>query len=320
LLLSIIIPVRNEINYIEKSFISIIKAVRKISYEIIFVDGKSRDGTYEWLERKIDDYSNCTLITNEKKYVNFGFNLAYPKTIGQYVARLDGHTIYPEKYFRNAIEILNNDIADIVGGPAIHIGKTWKGDTIAKCMMHPFGVGGSNFRTSHTRMFVDTVPFPIYKRYVLDDVGLYDEKLIRNQDDELNYRCRSKGYKILMHPKLKTKYFVRENLRGLCSQYFNYGIFKPIVFKKVPYGKRWYHYVPPIFCILISITFLLVKLHWIFILPIILYIFFCLIFSIYIQQTIMSKFFSIFVFPSLHFSYGFGYLFGFVRLLKEKVW
>ena len=78
-------------------------------------------------------------------------------------------------------------------------------------MMSPFGVGGASFRTSTSKMYVDTVPFAVYKKRVFEELGLYNEKLIRNQDDEFNYRCGSKGYKILMHPDLKTEYYVREN-------------------------------------------------------------------------------------------------------------
>ena len=100
-------------------------------------------------------------------------------------------------------------------------------------MMHPFGVGNSKFRISNEEQYVDTVPFPFHKRKVLEEVGLYDEELIKNQDDELNYRCVENGFKIFMSPKLKTNYLVRENLIDLSEQYFLYGLYKPLVFKKV---------------------------------------------------------------------------------------
>ena len=145
MLLSIIVPVRNEIAHISNSFNSIIKAASKLESEIFFVDGKSNDGTYEWLQNVTKTINNCKLVINNEKYVNFGFNQVFNQAKGKYISRIDGHTVYPENYFSNAINILKNQSVDVVGGPAKHIGTGWKGEIIATCMMHPFGTGNSKF-------------------------------------------------------------------------------------------------------------------------------------------------------------------------------
>ena len=126
-------------------------------------------------------------------------------------------------------------------------------------MMHPFGVGNSKFRTSNKEQYVDTVPFPIYKGDVLKNIGLYDEEL-KNQDDELNTGVAN-GYKILMSPLLKTNYLVRENLFDLSKQYYLYGLYKPIVFKKVVYGFRSYHFAPAIHLILSILSLAIIGLN-----------------------------------------------------------
>ena len=105
MLLSIIIPVRNEISHISNSFNSIIKAASKLESEIFFVDGLSDDGTYEWLKNVTKKINNCWLMINDKKYVSHGFNQVYKKARGKYISRIDGHTIYPENYFCDAISI-----------------------------------------------------------------------------------------------------------------------------------------------------------------------------------------------------------------------
>ena len=319
MLLSVIIPVRNEIEYIKKTFNSIIQSTNGIDCQIIFVDGESSDGTYEWLKEEIDKLNNFSLLVNKKKFVNHGFNLAYPKAIGKYISRLDGHSVYPKIYFKNAIRILkeNKDIS-VIGGPAIHKGLSWKGKSIANCMMNPFGVGGSSFRTENSRMYVDTVPFAIYRRNLFDELGLYNEKLVRNQDDEFNYRCRAHGYKILMHPDLKTEYFVRESLTDLIKQYYYYGLYKPDVFKLVPTGKSWYHFIPSLYIIQIPIAIYLSKIDPKFLLPIILYAIICIFESIRCQSSLKMILLSIFVFPCIHFSYGFGFLLGYIRRLNLK--
>ncbi len=315
-LLSIIIPVYNEIKFIEAVFASILKS-DFINKEVFFVDGMSNDGTYEWLKFSIKDLPNYFLFRNQNRYVSYGFNMVYKKTKGKYICRLDGHSIYPPKYFTNAIKLLKNNNVHVVGGPALHVGKTRKGKIIAKCMTSPFGVGMSYFRIGSKEKNVDTVPFPIYKRLVLDHVGTYDEELIRNQDDELNYRCISMGYKILMHPDLKTKYFVRGKLRDLWVQYFQYGLFKPLVLKKVPKSGRFHHFIPSLFLLSNLIFLFLTYFNWIFIAPLFVYLILVIIFSFYIQKSLLDSIYSIFVFPCLHFSYGLGFLFGIKKLKNE---
>ena len=312
-IVSIVIPVYNEIDTIKDAFISICNSNydRK---EIFFVDGMSNDGTYEWLDQAVKDVPNCYLEKNEKRFVSYGFNQVFPKTVGKYVSRLDGHSKYPSDYFEIAVNILDRDEADVVGGPAKHVGKTWKGETIASCMMHPFGVGLSSFRTETRKKYVDTVPFPVYKRSVLENVGLYDEELVRNQDDELNYRCGAKGYRILMDPALGTKYFVRENLSDLWKQYFQYGLFKPLVFKKVPQGRRWHHFMPAVFSVFLPVLSGLGLLHWSFLLPVMTYFTLLVIISGFIQNSMCKKFYSILVFPCLHFGYGLGFISGQINL------
>ena len=313
MLLSVVIPVRNEILYISKSFVSIINASSKVESELFFIDGLSDDGTYEWLKNAIKTIDNCKLFRNDKKYVSHGFNQIYNNTKGEFISRLDGHTIYPETYFTDAIEIFKNKHADAVGGPANHIGIEWRGKIIANCMMHPFGVGNSKFRTSNKEQYVDTVPFPIYKRDVLKNIGLYDEELIKNQDDELNYRCVANGYKILMSPLLKTNYLVRENLFDLSKQYYLYGLYKPIVFKKVVYGFRSYHFAPAIHLILSILSLVIIGLNGFGLLYFFCYLFFAFIFSIRKGRSIKYTIYSIFVFSTIHYSYGLGFIIGYMK-------
>ncbi|OUX32420.1 MAG: hypothetical protein CBE24_03245 [bacterium TMED264] len=317
MLLSVIIPIRNEILYIPNSFESIILACLKIESEILFVDGQSDDGTYEWIKNEIKQIDNCKLFQNEKKIVSHGFNQVFNKARGQYISRIDGHSVYPETYFSDAIDIFNKHEVDVVGGPANHIGIGWKGKVIASCMMHPFGVGNSKFRISNKEQYVDTVPFPIYKRKVLERVGLYDTELIKNQDDELNFRCVEKGFRIYMSPKLKTNYLVRENLMDLSKQYFLYGFYKPLVFKKVGYGARIYHFAPASHFIFSVLFFALLILNQYAFLYFFCYLMFSFIFSIKKNRSVKSTFYSIIVFLSIHYSYGIGFLLGYYKRMHK---
>ena len=110
--LSIIIPIHNEILYIPKSFESIILAGSEIESEFFFFYGQSNDGTYEWIKKEIKKIDNCRLILNDKKFVSHGFNIVFNDTKGEFISRVDGHTIYPKSYFSDAMDIFskNNEV------------------------------------------------------------------------------------------------------------------------------------------------------------------------------------------------------------------
>jgi hypothetical protein len=115
-------------------------------------------------------------------------------------------------------------------------------------MSSPFGVGGSTFRTVKDRaMAVDTVAFPAYSRHVLTAAGAFDEELVRNQDDEYNYRLRQMGFKIYLMPDIHSKYYSRSTIGSLWRQYFQYGYWKVRVMQKHPRQMRWRQFAPPTF-------------------------------------------------------------------------
>ncbi len=318
MLLSVIVPIRNEIRYIKDSFKSIMESISTIESEVFFIDGKSTDGTYEWLIDAVKNHKNCYLRNNDNRTVSKSFNSVFNETKGQYISRIDGHTIYPKTYFEDSIQIIKIKNVDVVGGPAKHIGKNWKGKTIATCMMSIFGVGNSKFRISKIESYVDTIPFPVYKRSVLNDVGLYDEELIRNQDDELNYRCISKGYKIFMSPILMTKYIVRDNLLDLWKQYFFYGYYKPLVFKKVKQSFKLYQFIPLIHTFFSILAFILSYLNLYYSSYFLLYFLFTIIFSLINNNSMRSFLFGVLVYTCLHYSYGVGMQIGYLKRFIKK--
>ena len=204
-----------------------------------------------------------------------------------------------------------------MGGPAKHVGIGWKGEIIATCMMHPFGTGNSKFRISKKEQLVNTVPFPIYKRKVLKKVGLYDEELIKNQDDELNYRCIANGFKILMSPILTTKYLVRENAILLSKQYYLYGLHKPIVFKKVRKSYKIYHFAPAFHFLFSFLSLILFPLNNYSVFYIFCYLFLSLLFSFKNVKSIRTISYRVLIFSTIHYSYGLGFVQGYLKRFLE---
>jgi hypothetical protein len=128
------------------------------------------------------------------------------------------------------------------------VGQTPVAEAIAVAMSSTFGVGNSAFRTvSERTMLVDTVAFPAYTRAVLDRVGPFDTELVRNQDDEYNYRLRKFGGRVLLAADVRARYYSRSSLRTLWRQYFQYGYWKVRVLQKHPRQMRARQFIPALF-------------------------------------------------------------------------
>jgi glycosyltransferase involved in cell wall biosynthesis len=315
--ISICIPILNEENHIDDLLESLINTHHK-DKEIVLIDGCSTDNTVEKIRHWQSKYSNIKLIENHAVYVSHGFNKAFNMTESKYIALIGAHAVYPKNYFAKGIEILDRNESDAVGGPLIHKGKDWKGKIIANCMMSQFGVGDVEFRTSKERGYVDSVPMAIYKREIFSNIGLFDEQLVRNQDDEFHYRLNAHGYRILMEPEMASIYFVRNNLLLLWKQYFSYGYYKPLVIKKVRSCIRARHLVPASFVSYIITLPLLINYRYFFIIPLFFYIIIILILSLKYFNSLKDILYSSMCFITLHISYGLGFLLGIPRALHIK--
>lgn len=135
-----------------------------------------------------------------------------------------------------------------MGGALTTVGETDSARAIALAQSSAFGVGGVAFRTWREKpTYVDTLAFGAYRRDVFDRIGDFDEELVRNQDDEFNYRLIQAGGKILMDPSIRTVYYSRASLKGLWRQYFQYGYYKVRVIQKLGAIPSWRHLVPASF-------------------------------------------------------------------------
>jgi GT2 family glycosyltransferase len=253
------------------------------------------------------------LVNNEQKFVSYGFNKAFPLSKGKYVTLMGAHAQYPTNFFNTGVSSLEKNECDSVGGPLLQVGKTETGKAIAYAMSTKFGVGGTEFRTETKKMYVDSVAFAIYKREIFEKVGLLDEELIRNQDDEFHYRINAAGYRILMVPEMACVYYVRNTISGLFKQYFQYGLYKPRVFKKVRKGFRLRHMIPSLFVLYTwSLPLIYLLPMWVVFLAI--YIIFLFYYSFKNKLPFLQKLISLLVFPTLHIAYGLGFLLGLKKM------
>lgn len=312
-LLTVCFPVYNEEKYIDGLLQSVVNAP-PLDKEIILIDGNSNDDTLAKIKQWQEKYPNIRVITNELRQVSHGFNIAYKNSRSKYIALMGAHSRYPQNYFQIGLSILEKGIADAVGGSLKQVGNTRKGKIIAACMSCKFGVGNAEIRTLKKREYVQSVAMSIYKRQVFEEIGLLDEQLVRNQDDEFHYRMNARGYRILMEPEMEITYFVRNGLLALWKQYYNYGLYKPLVLKKVRSGIRMRHLVPPVFVIYIFTLPALLLVSWLAVLPLAVYVLISFEYSVRIAHNLKDFFLSMATFAVLHISSGLGMLAGLTKL------
>ena len=251
-LVSIIVPCRNEARYVAGCLDSIIAGDYPLDHlEVLVADGMSDDGTREIVERYVRRHPFIRLIDSHRQTTPAGLNLGIATARGTVIVRMDAHAVFPPTYVSDLVAALESTGADGVGGVCRTLAgsETPIGRAIAAGLAHPFGVGNAYFRigTSAPR-WVDTVPFGCYRRDVFDRVGLFDEDLTRNQDDEFNLRLVKHGGRLLLVPHVVSRYFARASLRRLCQMSFQYGFFKPLVVRKLGRVMTVRQLIPALFC------------------------------------------------------------------------
>lgn len=231
---SIVVPCRNEKNYIEACIHSILAQESPSGgFEIIVADGISDDGTRGILEKLAKEDPRLQVIDNPGRFAACGRNAGIRKARGKYIAILDAHAEYAQDYIRTCVELLDeHPEVCCSGGPIISRGKGVFGQATAVAMSHPVGVGNARHRFPYYEGYAEGACFPMFRREVFDELGLFDESLVRTEDDEFNYRIARNGGKIFISPRARCIYYVRETPSQLFWQYCQYGYWRVAVLRK----------------------------------------------------------------------------------------
>ena len=310
---SILLPIRNEEDFIAQTLKSIIEQdYPKEKLELVIADGDSSDGTISEINKLKKEFNNLKILHNKHKTMPKGFNLALNSSKSDIVLMLGGHSVLPKNYISKSIKNLKNYNSSCAGGVIQAIGDGFWGNIIASSISSVFGVGNVSFRLKNIKSgYVNSIPFGCYNRSIFDKIGDLDEELIRNQDDEFNFRLTQSGYKIWQDSSLVIKYFCRLSLKKLFNQYLQYGLFKVRVIQKRKTLISFRHIIPSLFLISLLIPVMSI------------YIFFAyfllgLFFSIKINKFNIAKLIACQItFFIIHLSYGLGFIFGQFKFINK---
>jgi glycosyltransferase involved in cell wall biosynthesis len=327
---SIVLPIRNEEGFIEAT----LDTIRDQDYpndklEVIIADGMSTDKTPALVSDFVgkNPSLNIHLINNPEQTVSYGLNRAIRGSSGAVIVRMDAHSVYPRHYISRLVESLDLYGAHNTGGivDTVPAQDNLGCRAIAAALSHPIGVGNSYFRIgSSTVREVDTVPFGCFRREIFESIGFFDEALVRNQDDEFNGRIRNAGMKIVLVPDVVVTYFARDSFLKLFKMYYQYGLYKPLASYKLGGVPTVRQLVPLLFVLFLIggtlLSLIFKPILYLFAAGLIFY--FLTLTVVALRESVKQKKFLVMhlvlAFFILHFSYGYGYLKGFLALIFKR--
>jgi glycosyltransferase involved in cell wall biosynthesis len=320
---SVIIPVLNEERFLKQSVQAILNQNYSGQLEIILALGPSKDQTNVIAQELAKD-QRIKLVENPSGRTASALNNAIKNSNFDIIVRLDGHAIVDSNYIKNAVKTLVESGADNVGGLMKAEGTNAFEKSVAAAMTSKFGVGNAPFHVGGKSGEVDTVYLGTFRKSALERVGYFDESFIRAQDWEMNYRIRKTGGKIWFNPDLVVSYRPRKNILQLAKQYFEYGQWRKQVTKTYPETVSMRYLAPPITVSGLIAGFVMVlfskilEINWLqigWLAPIVYLTVILLAFlTVGPKISLLSRLYLLLVLPTMHLSWGVGFLKGSKRL------
>lgn len=324
-MISIICPIYNEQKYIKGCIDSVLaQDWSSDELELLLVDGGSTDDTIFLVNEYQEEYPFIKLLHNPEKVVPYAMNIGIEAARGDVIIRIDAHAFYPTDYISTLVDGLSKYEADNVGVVCRTdvLNKTPKTLAIREVLSNPFGVGDSLFRIGINKVTeADTVPFGCYRREVFEKYGVYNPKLVRNQDIELNKRISRGGGKILLLPDSYCVYYARESYKAIMKNNFQNGKWNvlTVFYTKMFSSLSLRHFVPLIFQLSLIVPIILSVVYFpLVILSVISFSMYMLLISYVSFKITREKGYNfshlIYTFTILHISYGYGSLVGIMKL------
>jgi len=242
---SIVMPVRNERLRIGAALDAVLAQELDEPFEVVVADGASTDGTREYLTRRAASEPRLRVIDNPQQGTPQAMNRLLATAQGRYLVRIDGHSSPPPDYVRRLVDHLRSGECEAVGGSTRATGTSPFGRATALTHNSRLGIGDAKHHYATQAQLVDHVAFPAYVTDRARNLGGWDEHLVRNQDAEFDFRYRAAGGRILLDPSVVVDWHVRESVRALAKQQFQYGFwrFRSLSMHPGSFRPRWL--VPP---------------------------------------------------------------------------
>jgi succinoglycan biosynthesis protein ExoA len=255
---SVLVPVLNEARHLRRAAERMV-AQNWENLEVLFIDGGSTDGTREVLTELARRDQRVRVFENPARTTPRALNIGLQAASGEFVARMDAHTLYGHDYLTAGVSRLSRGDVVSVSGPQLATGyDTWS-RRVALALSSPLGVGGARFRRAgQEECEVDSGFAGLWRREVLVRHGGWDEDWVGDEDTELAARLRREGGRIVCLPEMGAQYAPRNSLRALARQYWSYGHARVRTSRRHPESLRPSQILPAG----LALDLLLITLPW----------------------------------------------------------
>ena len=331
---SYVMPVLNEAAYIENAVLTVLGQDYVGDKEVILALGPSNDGTNAIAERLAATDARIVLVHNPATDIPVGLNLAIAASSHPIIVRVDAHSELEPAYTTRAIETLRRTGAANVGGIMRAQGRTPFQIAAAHGYNSKVGLGGGRYHGGTEEGPAESAYLGVFRREVLEEVGGFDESLKRGEDWELNLRIRAAGHVVWFDPELAVTYWPRENWNKLGRQFAATGTWRGELVRR--YGGRnpVRFFVPPLLVLTIVLSVVLAVLQltgvidgWlsaaastIYLGPLSYVVLVVIVaFASHKSRTWRDKWLFVLVLPTMHLSWGAGFIVGLVRGARDIV-
>ena len=308
-------PVRNEEQYLRSSVEAVLAQEYPGVVDVWISVAPSTDATSLVVDDLVNRHANVFHVENPAGITPAGLNVAIAASSGDVIVRVDGHVRLCDGYIQQAVQTLIDTGAANVGGRQLAVGSTRFGKAVAAVMMSPVGSGGATYRSGGDSGPTDTVFLGVFQRSAGEQVGWFDESLIRNQDYELNIRLRDAGGMVWFDPRLVVEYEPRSSLRAVARQYFDYGRFKAQVLRMHSSSLRLRQLIPPVAVIA---TLLSVVISWWMPITLLVPGLYLAAIALGVKGALLTRLLALAIAPTMHFSWSLALLSGFLSCRKRS--
>jgi succinoglycan biosynthesis protein ExoA len=325
---SYVMPVLNEVDYVAGAVAAILSQDYPGPQQLILALGPSSDGTTALVERLAQDDPRVTFVHNPETHIPVGLNLAVRASAHPIIVRVDAHSELAPGYTLRAVQTLQRTGAANVGGLMKGSGRTPFQASVARAYNSKFGLGGGAYHSGGAEGPAESAYLGVFRREVLLAVGLYDESLRRGEDWELNLRIRAAGNLVWFDPALMVTYWPRENWRKLARQFFTTGVWRGELVRRYRAKNPWRFFAPPLLVLAVAIALVVLVLQLTGVLSGALSVVASLVYLALVAyllllvwvsfvkepgKTLRDRLIFMIVLPTMHLSWGAGFIRGILR-------
>ncbi len=188
---SVVIPTYNRISMLEEALQSIFSQEFNETVETIVVDDNSQDNTSEIISHKYPEVNLISLKQNGGAAAARNRGLSVAK--GKYVAFLDSDDLWEKNYLQTQVSALEAkdkcfSVSNIV------VWNTVKNEKQIRVLKPDLEKYTSALHHMMVGNFIHIPSCVVFPRQVLQDVGLFDEKIKRGEDADFYARCLIANY------------------------------------------------------------------------------------------------------------------------------